>query len=202
MIDHEDAAEKSPAECRSRSGGSTRPILLLGVVILACTAIVLFQLLSPSLVICSEPAHRIRCASRLKQIGLALQMYSNDHGNILPPSFDEIILHSDVEPEVFNCPHTNDTPAAGSTPAERVRDFKNPGHCSYFYATGSVPMASMTPAHVLAYEPLANNDGDGINALMGDGHTEWISKHQATHVIAELQAGFNPPRPMPAASAP
>jgi len=37
--------------------------------------------------------------------------------------------------------------------------------------------------------------GNGINVLHGDGHAEWLNKAQTAHVIAELQAGHNPPQP-------
>jgi prepilin-type processing-associated H-X9-DG protein len=54
---------------------------------------------------------------------------------------------------------------------------------------------ALTPAHVLAYEPLTDHIGDGMNVLFGDGHVEWVPKLKASHMTAELNAGHNPPRP-------
>ena len=82
---------------------------------------------------------------------------------------------------------------------------QSPGFCSY--VGGPLP-AGITPAHatsnhVLAYEPPANHAGhgaDGMNVLYGDGHVDWVPEPEAARVIAELQAGFNPPRPARPAS--
>jgi len=46
----------------------------------------LMGILLPSLSRATETARRVVCASNLKQIGLAMQMYVNDHDGFLPPT--------------------------------------------------------------------------------------------------------------------
>ena len=36
-----------------------------------------------------------------------------------------------------------------------------------------------------------------MNVLFADGRVEWIDEPQAKHLLAELSAGHNPPRPLP-----
>jgi hypothetical protein len=40
-----------------------------------------------------------------------------------------------------------------------------------------------------------NHGGDGLNVLYGNGHVDWVPPRDATYLLSELQAGFNPPRP-------
>jgi hypothetical protein len=46
-------------------------------------------------------------------------MYSNDNGGMYPPSFDELLLTSDIVSEGFICPSTDDDAATGATTQER-----------------------------------------------------------------------------------
>ena len=46
---------------------------------------------------------------------------------------------------------------------------------------------------VLAYEPLANH-GNGMNVLFADGRVEWIDPPRGRKLLAELDAGYDPPR--------
>ena len=142
-----------------------------------------------------EGANRIKCASNLKQIGLALQIYSQDNGKRYPPTLDEVLVECDITSEVFCCPSGNDDRAIGPTTQALLQDFHKPGHNSYVYVAGNQPDRTFTDTYVLAYEQPANHANKGMNILYGDGHVDWVTQAEATRVVAELQAGFNPPRP-------
>ena len=62
----------------------------------------------------SEPS-RVKCASNLKQIGMGLILYVNDHGGSYPDTLAELITEADLNPEVFVCRWTTDTPAHSGT---------------------------------------------------------------------------------------
>src|SRR5687768_4208274 len=116
-----------------------------------------------------EPANRIKCASNLKQIAWALQLYANNNGGTYPPSFDELVLEGEVTPEVFLCPSSADERAYGPTTRAVLQDFHAPGHCSYVYTIPpGTAAAAITAKHILAYEPLVNHAGNGINVVYGD----------------------------------
>jgi prepilin-type processing-associated H-X9-DG protein len=154
-----------------------------------------YKLLRPRNSCSPEPAWRIKCASNLKQIGLSLQIYAGEHSGQYPASFQELLPAADITTEVFVCPLSTDTRAFGPTTLETLQVFGEPGHNSYVYAGAGLTSATITPSHVLAYENLSNHGGDGMNVVYGDGSVEWVPKKQAAAVVAELQAGFNPPRP-------
>ena len=145
-----------------------------------------------------EPAQRVKCASNLRQIGQALQIYSTEYGGMYPPSFDELLTTQDILFETFVCPSSSDERAdwQGGTTQQSLRTFRVPGGCSYVYALDGqhVTAASLTAKHVLAYENLSNHGHKGMNVLYGDGTVTWVDTRAAEHVVAELQAGHNPPR--------
>jgi hypothetical protein len=144
-----------------------------------------------------EPAQRIKCASNLRQIGQALQIYSAEYGGMYPPSFDELLTTQDILPEAFVCPSSDDERAQGATTRAMLQDFHAPGRCSYVYAFDgqTIPAPTVTAQHVLVFEDLVNHNHKGMNVLYGDGTVTWLNQDAAAHVTAELQAGHNPPRP-------
>jgi len=46
---------------------------------------------------------------------------------------------------------------------------------------------------VVAFEPLSNHDGRGMNVLLGDGHVEWLDAALAARVLTEIRSNQNPP---------
>jgi prepilin-type processing-associated H-X9-DG protein len=134
-----------------------------------------------------ETANRVKCGSNLKQIGLALQLYSEKNGGRLPDAMIELLLHEDLSSEVFCCPSSNDDRAQGATPAEQVQQIRRGRHCSYVYHGGGMswPQPDDVP---IACEPLTNHDGDGINILFGDGHVEFLVPVAAERAMRGLPA--------------
>jgi prepilin-type processing-associated H-X9-DG protein len=139
---------------------------------------------------CGSPS--VRCASQLRQIGIALQAYSNNNGKHYPPSFDAL-LDAGVPAEDFICLQTADERATGPTTQAAVREFHKPGHNSYVYVAAGASDQSNSSTFVLAYESIGHH-GPGTNVLFGDGHVGFVAQPEAIRVITELQSGFNPPR--------
>jgi hypothetical protein len=151
-----------------------------------------------------EPAHRIKCASNLRQIGQSIQIYASENKGAFPPSFDELLMTGDLTSEVFVCPTSNDTAARAATTQAMIQQWREPGHLSYVYVPPlpGVTAATITANHVLAYEAMSHHGGDGMNVLYGDIHVDWIPNREAAHILAELQAGYNPPRPVTTQTSP
>jgi prepilin-type processing-associated H-X9-DG protein len=134
-----------------------------------------------------------RCASNLRTIGQAIMLYANEHAGHLPADFAEVLSTQDVTAAIFICDYTTDTPT--TRPQERVTsaDLQG-GHCSYIYlAKGRLP-ATMPATFIMACEPLGHHP-DGTSFLYGDGHVDFVPTAKAMKVLAELNAGHNPPRP-------
>ena len=113
-------------------------------------------LILPSL----NPPHvespRLACGSNLRQIGQAMQLWANVHQGRFPDTIDLLLRDEDLTPAVFNCPSSNDTPAAGPTTRALVANLLAGGHLSYVYL-GKGLTTACTAGTVLAYEPLANH---------------------------------------------
>jgi prepilin-type processing-associated H-X9-DG protein len=130
-------------------------------------------------------ANRMKCASNLRQIGLACLMYANDHGGKFPDDFKTVLLNEDITSEIFVCPASNDERAMGNTPEATAGELEKPGHCSYIYF-GKGLTNTAGDATVIAVEPLENHDGVGINVLYADGHVEWRERAAAEALLMKL----------------
>lgn len=141
-----------------------------------------------------ETMPREKCASNLRQIGQAAELFANENGGRLPENMADF-LTQDLVTACFVCPTSNDTPAAAApTTQATAANVEAPGHCSYVYLGKDWMADELTENVVLAYEPLSNHGGLGMNVLYGDGHVDWFGFREANKLLAELNAGHNPPR--------
>jgi prepilin-type processing-associated H-X9-DG protein len=123
-------------------------------------------------------------------------MYANANGGAFPDTIDKLITTQDMVAENFVCPHAPDTPAPGATARAQAANLSKGGHLSYVYVGKGMSTAQPPPdlaaKTVLAYEPLTNH-GNGIYALFADGHVEFVDAGPARQLIADVEAGKNPP---------
>lgn len=162
-----------------------RPVVLVS---LLCLAAVVLLLIGVAL-------HRGRngnratsaCAQNLTQIGLALSAYASQNDGRLPDDLAALLPAVDIASHVLVCPATQATPAVASS-VERavamirladhytnIHDLPRPNHCSYAYR-GKGQTLPLPAGQVLAFEPLANHDGDGVNVLFGNGEVRFVDK--------------------------
>lgn len=131
----------------------------------------------------------VECSSHMREIGLAMMMYANEHGGKFPDSLHEILEKEDVESEAFVCPTSNDVRATGPTTRATLDDFDQPGRCSYIYL-GSGLTDQCDSRIVVLYEPPTHHHG-GMNVLFGDGHTEFFDATK-TQAILKMIANHQP----------
>ena len=124
-------------------------------------------------------------------------LYANDNRGQYPPTPDLLLLTQDIAPDAFCCPASDETPVSANL-VQTARSTPNTalltqGNTSYVYV-GKGQTSSSSAEAILAYEMPANHDDDGCNFLYGDGHVSFELKASADAIIAEINAGNNPPR--------
>jgi hypothetical protein len=107
---------------------SQRPWLALAI---SATALSLIGLLIPKLYQAEAMANLVQSNSNLKQIGLGIALYSNEHNGQYPDSFGTLLAAEYLNVYVFVSPQSNDTPAHGATTQAVLADLAKPGHSSY-----------------------------------------------------------------------
>jgi len=168
---------------------SKSPLMILAWVILGTLAFLflvsgLFQPIGRP----RAAAMRIKSASNLKQIGLAMQMYANDHNHQFPDSMTTILANEDLTSDVFVSPSSNDTRARGPTTQAMLADFAKPGRCSYLYF-GAGMLDIGDPMTVTACEAPVGSTPSGMNVLFLDGHVEFVPQPAAQQIRAALVSG-------------
>ena len=179
---------KDPRASRARTGTVLAGVEL-GIVFLAAIAL-------PGMCGSREASNRVKCASNLRQIGIACLMYANAHEGHFPPSIDVIIREEDMSAECFVCPSSDEDRAMGATTDEVIRHLHEPHHVSYTYI-GSNLTNTASSETVIAYENVKNHRDSGMSVLYADGHVDFQTFRSARWITSELEAGHNPPRPGP-----
>ncbi len=189
-----DSPQPTPLDYASPSSNPrhrTRP--LTWVIASVVAVLLLLSILAPSGTRSRPVANLVKCGSNLRQIGQAISLYANENQGRYPDKLGDLIVE-DMTTAAFICPASNDDPAApGPTTQASSANVHAGGHLSYIYL-GKGLIGTQSATMVIAYEPLTNHANTGMNVLFGDGHVEFFHVPAATTLIAELNAGQNPPK--------
>lgn len=144
----------------------------------------------PSLVRAREVARDTQALSNLRQIGMAVHMYANDHKGELPPSFAELVPYLGGNLRLFASPRSRDAvPDPAAMEPAALRDwFTTASALVYVRPADKLSQVRNAAETVLAFER-PWNAGDGTLALVFlDGHAETLPLAEATRRI-ETQTG-------------
>ena len=136
-----------------------------------------FAILVPSMCRSSEVSNRIKSASNLRQIGLALASYAGEHGGCFPADFGVLVRTSDLTPDVFTSPSDGAVDRApGKVPADWARALVDEPakYCSYRFVAAGRRAAGLPTEAVLAYETMPDY-GDGMHVLLADNTVDWVA---------------------------
>jgi prepilin-type processing-associated H-X9-DG protein len=142
----------------------------------------LISILLPSLNRSREQANRIKSASNLRQIGLACQIYANEHKGKFPDEAGQA-LDEDIRAEVFVNPRTSTSVPAGLQ-GDALKRWVNESSDYVYVGKGLTYQAGADT--VVAYEKPEGLQ-DGLNFLYADGHVEWQVMPVAMELIEKAK---------------
>ncbi|HZZ43858.1 MAG TPA: H-X9-DG-CTERM domain-containing protein [Tepidisphaeraceae bacterium] len=140
------------------------------------------SILLPSLNRARETANRVQCASHMKQIGMAIVLYCNEHKGHYPPDLGTLVITEDIGDEAFVCPDSS-TPRVDPTglPLEQLR--ARVSAASDYTYVGQNYLITGGPDDLVLYEKFSNHT-DGVNMLFSDGSVEFVLRNTAEKFIA------------------
>jgi prepilin-type processing-associated H-X9-DG protein len=137
-----------------------------GLAVLGCFGFA-FWLWMPRIGGPPEKATRIQCSGNLKEIGLALRMYSAENDEHFPPDLWTLVEQEYLpnRGKLFYCPSTD-------SPEQFPRRFRSREEfvCDYWYCPGFTEDTAGTETGIVM-DKLGNHNRHG-NICFGDGHTK------------------------------
>ena len=169
--------------------GWTASVIVVLLLLISC--------LLPSTGRARETANRVRCASKLRQIGMFVFLYMHEHRGQFPPSWPAVFEAQDMVAATFTCPSSDHDRATGPTTQAVIASMLAGDHLDYVWVGGGLRSSDVTPATVLAFDyenhvPKNGAKGTGINVLFGDGSVEFVDEPAAKAIWAQFIAGVRP----------
>lgn len=114
-------------------------------------------------------ANRVKSASNLRQIGLAMQLYANENKGKFPTTMGELLLTQDITIDVFVSPETMTRAPLEKNKEEQALWVSKDS--DYEYIGGGKTVRAGADV-IMAYEKFRPGV-QGVNVLFGDGHVEY-----------------------------
>lgn len=153
------------------------PVVLVSAFILASVAWVWLSGVART----RDPYVDCSCASRLKRLWIAVDMWRDDHGGAYPSNWHAIGSYIGSNSNLLVCPNGRSLPGAMLT-ADEWSD----------YHLAPQPRSHLGSRAVAAYCNPANHDGSGANVVFLDGRVEWCELEEYGNLLQMQREG--PPK--------
>lgn len=188
----------SPGGGWGRSLGEADWGRILGILGLSFVFVLLCEIFLPAPSRLPQ-AKQSMCRTNQGHIVGACLEYAKDHDGHFPATLEEaeeiIVAHDPFFPsDDFTCPALGGVRAMSSSTRPALGKLAAGGLSSYVYL-GKGMTTAVAGTTIILYEPLTNHYGRGMNVTYADATSQWLDARVAAKVMAELQAGHNPPRP-------
>ena len=101
-------------------------------------------------------------------IGVGLNVYRASNQGLFPPNLGNLVAAGYVDPLALSCPSRRNSPSA------------------YFYIGSGTP-GDVAPNQIVVYESSLNHNGKGINVLLADGRTVWVTDSDAIKLLDTIR---------------
>lgn len=179
MRSNEVDSSVQPLEYASPPQGPEYPDRVRTIIVLSSIAggfLTLILMLVPLLGRTTSHPPRLRCTANMRSLVNTLKNYASDHAGALPARLDDLAGNS-ISPNTLS----------------RVR-ICTESKVAYIYIGNGMNLNGLSKDTVLIYEPLGNHSPQSVNVAFPDGRVITYTGADAAKLIAELQAGHNPPR--------
>lgn len=200
---------------RQKGVGFTLIELLVVIAIVAILAAILFPVFAKA----REKARAISCASNMKQMGLAFEMYVSDYDEVYPPVYQ---WKSNLQPymkstELFKCPSrpalpwyyghgynigcSTCSPPATGFPQVSAAEVASPSYkilaVEWDRCNAGPPCGptGLFASGATSYWAVCRIHNDGSNLLFSDGHAKWMKPEQFHSTTDHIDASGNPVPP-------
>jgi type II secretory pathway pseudopilin PulG len=154
----------------------------------ALVALLLAVIVLPPMTTARAAQRQLNCASNLRQISIALQVYAADNNGQFPDTLASLVSANLLKPDALVCP-TADSPGVPA-PAPTINGASAPANAlaSYNYlGKGMTTAAASNPQTVIVYEPLQNHGAArGTHVLYANGTISFIVPPLAQQTVQAL----------------
>jgi hypothetical protein len=127
---------------------------------------------------------QLNCASNLRQISIALQVYAAGNNGQFPDTLASLVSSNLLRPDALICPAANSAKSAGLpatvTPATVLSSYN-------YLGKGMTTAAASNPQTVIAYEPLENHGASkGMHVLYANGSVAFVAPPLSQQTVQAL----------------
>ncbi len=167
----------TPAQPQAKSGGGVITVLLIIVGIIVLLFVGGAALLLPAIGKAREKARLVSCMNNMKQIGLGMIVFSNEHNDKLPKADNckEKIMEYIGSEIPFHCPSS-----------------KTSGDCYRFFVNGEKLYDCKKPSETIVAICTSTHSNKQVNVLFVDGHVGCEDKAKVDAAIQNAAPGTMP----------
>ncbi len=167
----------TPAQPQAKSGGGVIAVLLIIVAIIVFLCLVGAAMVLPALSKAREKSRQISCCSNMKQIGLAVLFFADEHDNKLPNADEckEKIMEFVENEKTFHCPSS-----------------KTAGDSYRFFVNGEYLTRCKKPSETILAICTCTHGDNLVNVLFVDGHVETLPKAKVDVALQNAARGTMP----------
>lgn len=139
-------------------------------------------IMMPALANARDAAQRAAGAANMRQLSVAMMMWSTDRQGQMPPDLASLLTERYVESAaIFVNPRSGTRVPDGLDKAQMTKWINESS--DYVYIAGGKKLGAVQPNDIVIYERLRPNEFEGINIGYADGSVRWTDLNSAVNML-------------------